>query len=72
MAWPMSVIVRIMTEDDDYEIVRGLRQLVSSTDGLGLMHEAVNSHHVGIWTRQWCVLAGVCFTGFPHAIRNAD
>ena len=38
--WPMSVIVQIMTSDDDNEIVEGLGMLKGSTAGLGLMHES--------------------------------
>lgn len=53
MAWPMSLIVRILTTDDDNEIVDSLRQLLSSTAGLGLMHEAVNTHRATSFTRQW-------------------
>ncbi|KAK4222161.1 hypothetical protein QBC38DRAFT_100035 [Podospora fimiseda] len=52
-AWPMASIVRIMTSEDDEEIRVTLKELLGSTDGLGLMHEAVNSFDGIKWTRQW-------------------
>lgn len=49
----MSVIVALLSSDDDTEITAGLRQLVSSTNGLGLMHESINTFNAADYTRPW-------------------
>jgi meiotically up-regulated gene 157 (Mug157) protein len=56
-AWPMASIVRILTSNDDGEIAAALKEIVSSTAGLGLIHESVSTFTPNQFTRQWYVFA---------------
>ncbi|ATY66542.1 DUF1237 domain-containing [Cordyceps militaris] len=59
MAWPMGVIMRIMTSDDDDEIVSGMRTLMGATSGLGLIHESVNTFDDTNWSRSFAWANGL-------------
>ncbi|KAL2038939.1 hypothetical protein N7G274_008279 [Stereocaulon virgatum] len=59
-AWPMASIVRILTssstssgDDDNDEIYTTLKELVASTNGLGLLHESINTFNAADYTRPW-------------------
>ena len=49
----MASIIRILTSSDASEIKTTLKEIVSSTNGLGLIHESVNSFDQATYTRQW-------------------
>ncbi|KAL1576000.1 hypothetical protein V4U94_005835 [Candida albicans] len=54
-AWPMSLLMRIRTTDDDDEIISSLEMIMRTTANLGLMHESVNvnSRQGRDYTRSW-------------------
>jgi len=53
--WPLAGIVRILTSEDasGEEVRNQLKAILGSTDGLGLVHESINSWNGKDWSRQW-------------------
>ncbi|KAK4574879.1 hypothetical protein LTR86_001721 [Recurvomyces mirabilis] len=59
-AWPMSLLMQIMTEDDE-EVILGLFEQVKKACPLGLVHESVNVERVRDYTRSWFAWANSVF-----------
>ncbi|HWG18770.1 MAG TPA: glycoside hydrolase family 125 protein [Acidobacteriaceae bacterium] len=59
--WPMSIIVRAMTSDDDREILKCLRWLRDTTAGTGFMHESFFKDDATKFTRSWFAWANSLF-----------
>lgn len=49
--WPMAIITRAMTSNNDEEILDCLNMLIASSAGTGLMHESFNVNNVNDYTR---------------------
>ena len=50
-AWPMSLLVQIMTTDDDEEIL-GLLEMVLKASRLGLVNESVDVGNLAMYTSE--------------------
>ena len=60
-AWPMALCAQIQTSSNTTEISELLDSLKTSTDGLGLMHEGINTYTQSDYTRPWFVWANGAF-----------
>ncbi|KAI9725228.1 MAG: hypothetical protein M1828_003409 [Chrysothrix sp. TS-e1954] len=67
-AWPMSLLVQIMTSENDDEIETSLA-LVKKTCNLGLIHESVNVNSVRDYTRR-IVSAALAQNSIKNRPRN--
>lgn len=61
MIWPMSLIVRAMSSDDDATIARCLHVLKTTHAGTGFMHEAFGADDPSHFTRPWFAWANSLF-----------
>lgn len=61
MIWPMAIMVRAFTSDDDAEIRRCLTWLKTTHAGTGFMHEAFDQDDPARFTRAWFAWANSLF-----------
>lgn len=74
--WPMSIIMRGLTSNDDKEIKNCLATLQHTHAGTGFMHEAFHKDDAAKFTRKWFAWANTLFGEFvwkvyqdrPHLI----
>nr|WP_245892829.1 glycoside hydrolase family 125 protein [Novosphingobium guangzhouense] len=61
MIWPMSIITRAMTTEDDDEIRQCLRWLKTTHAGTGFMHESFDKDDPSHFSRSWFAWANGLF-----------
>lgn len=53
MVWPMSIMMRAFTSQDDEEISQCLQMLVNTDNHTGFIHESFNKDDASHYTRPW-------------------
>jgi meiotically up-regulated gene 157 (Mug157) protein len=61
MIWPMSIIMRALTSDNDADIRQCLHWLKTTHAGTGFMHEAFDQDDASKFTRAWFAWANTLF-----------
>jgi meiotically up-regulated gene 157 (Mug157) protein len=61
MIWPMSIIMRALTTEDEQEQLQCLRWLKKSSAGTGFMHESFHKNDPGKFTRPWFAWVNTLF-----------
>jgi uncharacterized protein len=61
MIWPLSLIIRGLTSNNDQEIKQSLDILQRSNAGTGFMHEAFHKNDAKRFTRKWFAWANTIF-----------
>ena len=51
--WPMSIMMKAFTSDDDDEIRQCVCQLMATDAGTGFMHESFHKDNSEVFTREW-------------------
>lgn len=76
--WHMALSMQALTSTDENEMLRLLNQLVATTAGSGLMHEAYNANYPSDFSRPWFAWSNTVFgdlvmhlyNDYPHLLRN--
>jgi meiotically up-regulated gene 157 (Mug157) protein len=53
LVWPMSIMMKAFTSQDDDEIMQCVQMLVDTDNGTGFMHESFNKNDASKYTRSW-------------------
>jgi uncharacterized protein len=61
LIWPLSIIIRALTSNDDNEIKSSIAILQKSHAGTGFMHETFHKDDVKVFTRKWFAWANTIF-----------
>ena len=59
--WPMGIILRAMTSDNDSEITKCIQMLINTHAGTGFMHEAFDKDNPENYFRSWFAWANTLF-----------
>ena len=51
--WPMSIMIKAFTSDDDDEIRECICRLMTTDAGTGFMHESFHKDNAEVFTREW-------------------
>ena len=61
MIWPLGIIMRGLTSNDDAEVRACIKMLQSTHAGTGFMHESFNKDDAAQFTRKWFAWANTIF-----------
>ncbi len=61
MIWPMSIIMRALTSNNDNEISMCIKTLRNTDANTGFMHESFHKDNPNIYIRKWFALANTLF-----------
>ena len=64
MAWPLAIVIRGLTTNDDEEIRLCLKMLQKSHADTGYMHESIHVDNPKQFTRSWFAWANSLFGEF--------
>ncbi len=66
LIWPLSIIIRALTSNEDAEIKKCIGILQKSHAGTGFMHETFNKDDANKYTRSWFAWANTIFGELLH------